>query len=223
MIRSLWAGARRFVGKDPVTSLWVGLGFGVFAVALVLSFVVDSAGAPSPSPSAVSTQSSGSSPSSDTRYPAPTTTVGPLELSVIPKEARARTDAGAAAFAEFYVSRINEAWTRPDPELLRPFGLPTCKSCASLTDLAEELQKSSYRYEEGPAEVLAKNPENSDPSRMFIQLSIRQNPEKIVDQSGKTIRQDKKKKFISQYEVVWRKNHWVIATIKQGPEVRGDS
>lgn len=132
----------------------------------------------------------------------------------VPKAARAHTFAGAQAFAEFYVEQINKAWTVPDPELLRPYGLPSCKSCANYVATAETMAGRHQRYREDVAEVTAGTwlPE-STPSVALVSLVYRQKPVPIVDTAGAVVHRSAALVASSEFQLRWQRGAWHVAGI----------
>lgn len=74
-----------------------------------------------------STASSSSSTSTASTPPSTGTTSGTatVDPASLPPEARKHTPEGAAAFVKYYFDQVNNAWTRPDAQLLPPLdGMP---------------------------------------------------------------------------------------------------
>jgi hypothetical protein len=154
----------------------------------------------------VSTKSTSSGSSS--------TTDGP-SLSV-PKAARQNTDAGAEAFARFYLEVVNRAWRLPDPNLLRPLALPTCRTCANLVATAEDLLKTKQHYA-GDAGLVGRSvvAPGTSTGRAVIELVYDQRATEIVDRSGKRIERVRSKKSQSQVTLQWRAPQgWRVSEIK---------
>lgn len=148
----------------------------------------------------------------------PSTTPGVLDdaaLARIPKAARAHTPAGAEAFARFYLDQVNKAWMAPDPDLIRPYALETCKTCANYVATAEWLGTKHLSYSSvpsalGPSGVL---PE-SDQHTILIQVVQQQLPVTLLRQDGSVEREVPKDASLLDLQVLWRLNAWRVASIK---------
>lgn len=133
----------------------------------------------------------------------------------VPQAARAHTFAGAQAFAEFYVGQINKAWTVPDPELLRPYGLPSCKSCANYVGNAAEFRTKGQRYAQAPLSVVAGTwlPESTS-SRAFVSIVWAQRSTRILAADGSKAEAVPPAKGVSQFELLWESPAWHVAAIR---------
>jgi hypothetical protein len=132
----------------------------------------------------------------------------------VPKAARAHTYAGAQAFAEFYLEQVNNAWTTPDPGILEPYGLSSCKTCEGFMRQAADMKALGQRYASKPATLAAGTwlPE-STPSLALISLVWKQEPAAIVDQTGSVVHKAAAMKAVSEYQLRWRGNGWKVAGI----------
>lgn len=72
------------------------------------------------------------------------------DLAIVPAAARAHTNQGAQAFAEFYLAQLNKAWSLPDPEAIRPYATASCKTCAAYVKTAESLRDAGEKYDRPP-------------------------------------------------------------------------
>jgi hypothetical protein len=134
----------------------------------------------------------------------------------VPQAARAHTFAGAQAFAEFYVGQINKAWTVPDPELLRPYGLPSCKSCAAYVDTAESLANTGRRYDGDPGKIRASAWQpDSRGADVQVRVVAEQCPRHIVDNRGRVTERTTQRQFELAFDVKWNRGTWRVGEIKQ--------
>lgn len=158
------------------------------------------------------------SASAPTASPASSATAKPsVEVDAwarVPKAARAHTFAGAQAFAEFYVEQINKAWTAPDPELLRPYGLPSCKSCANYVTTAESMRAQAQHFQSDVASVSAGAwfPESTD-SLALVSLVWRQKPVALVDATGAVVHRSPGLVASSEFQLRWQGDAWHVAGI----------
>jgi hypothetical protein len=134
----------------------------------------------------------------------------------IPTAARAHTPQGAEAFARFYLEQVNEAWMAPDPELIRPYALESCKTCANMVETAEWLLQQHYRYDGAPSDIGPSIPlPKSSQDRVFIDVSTNQLERKIVDEDGGVAEEVSFARSASQVEVRWLAESWQVREIKE--------
>jgi hypothetical protein len=134
----------------------------------------------------------------------------------VPPAARANTPAGAEAFARFYLELVNRAWSEPNPDLLRPYVLPTCKTCTRDLQTAEELRRLGHRYA-GPAAALGPSVVTpaSVPDRRTVQVVLKQLRQVIRDRHGKVVERVPAEKAVLEVTLRrQRSTEWRIATIK---------
>ncbi len=86
----------------------------------------------SPAPT-TATSSPTPTPSGTTTTPKPTTSVDPV-MAKIPAAARAETDAGAAAFAEFYFEQVNKRSGRGIPVVRSRSGRASLHMCEAFAE-----------------------------------------------------------------------------------------
>ncbi len=126
-----------------------------FGLAMVAALTACTSGDP-PSLSPPSNGHAGTAPPSTvTGGPAgsPSTGAGtPASWPELPAVARAHTPAGAEAFARYYFTARNYAWTRPDPTILTAISERGCKTCVNDVGFAAELQSRHQRYGGAPGE-----------------------------------------------------------------------
>lgn len=133
----------------------------------------------------------------------------------VPKPARQHTMAGAQAFAEFYLSQINEAWRLPDPAVLRPYGSGSCASCANYVRTATALQAKGQRYD-GPAgtvRALAWLPESTR-DQVYVSALTQQEARQILNQVGTVERSTAEAKVELKLQLAWREARWYVDEIK---------
>jgi hypothetical protein len=116
------------------------------AAALALSGCSDGAGAQtgptSSGPSTSATTSATASSSSTTSRPSSTAAVS------IPAAARAHTEEGAKAFAEFYLNTYSEAAVSADSAALAALSGKSCGGCRSLIDLIDGYRAKHQHVDE---------------------------------------------------------------------------
>ncbi len=156
------------------------------------------------------------SPSSASGTPSGSPTLDDGARARIPDAARAHTAKGAEAFARFYLEQVNKAWMAPDPELIRPYGLESCKTCANVVATAEWLVENGYRYDGapqaiGPSIVL---PESTH-ATVFVEVSTNQLARSILTADGRVADTIKFVYSASQLKLQWSEQGWLIREIKE--------
>lgn len=133
----------------------------------------------------------------------------------VPKAARVHTYAGAQAFAEFYLEQTNEAWSRPDWRTLVPLATSGCKSCSNYVETAKSLLAKHQHYDGDSVMVRSSAwlPE-SNGSTAYVSIVAVQLPARIVDSRGATVERVSQQNGISEFEVVWRTDRWLINAIR---------
>ena len=161
--------------------------------------------APTSVPARPSSTSSTVTPSASTSSPAAAT------RPAIPAAARAHTAAGAEAFARFYFSELNRAWTIPDPFALSGLSSPTCKTCTNFALTARSLQKDGFRYDGPPVSVgdSILLPE-SNKNRVALQFINVQEARSIVNSQGRVIEKLPRRSSLSQLEMIWSAQGWHV-------------
>jgi hypothetical protein len=133
----------------------------------------------------------------------------------IPKAARAHTPQGAEAFARFYLEQVNKAWMAPDPELIRPYALESCKTCANLVGSAEWLRDHNSRYDVAPTLLGASVvlPESTR-DHMLVRVVQAQQASRILDANGDVQRSFPGVRGESEVALNWQSGSWMVQYVK---------
>ena len=158
---------------------------------------------PTPSPT-----TSTASPS-----PSPTVTPSPSPSSSIPAAAQAKTEAGAKAFARFYVEQSALAWTTPDASLIEGLATARCATCDSLASTARDLEAKGHRYNTTPVKVAALTKFRGGGEEWVFDADLREQAVKVVDASGKVISESPAKRLKPAIAVIWREGRWWLDAI----------
>jgi hypothetical protein len=171
-------------------------------------------GATGPSDVATPASSASSSPSSSPSASA-TATLDDVARARIPAAARAHTPQGAEAFARFYLEQVNQAWMAPDPELIRPYALESCKTCANYIATAAWLVTDRLHYDGVPATLGASALlATSGADVVTIQVAQAQKPARILRQDGTVDQQLSADASLLDVRLDWRGESWLVATIQ---------
>jgi hypothetical protein len=128
--------------------------------------------APRPSSSATPT-SSAATTTTATKGPAP-----------IPSAARPKTKIGAANFVKFFYGQFNRSQTEPNPSLLKPLYLDSCKPCAAYNDGAQALTDNKQRYASPPFVVGDIVPDTLKGETATVIVEVAQQAAPVVDAQG---------------------------------------
>jgi hypothetical protein len=129
----------------------------------------------------------------------------------VPAAARAHTEAGAEAFARFFIDELNVAWTKPAAGKIAALSDPGCKACASLESTAGDLVAKGRHYVSNPLRVrTAASFEGAPKDRQFVRLILAQPGARVVDGSGVTVETDSKKEEGRTAVLLWQEGSWRI-------------
>ena len=185
--------------------------FGAGLAVLVLAVSACSGGDdPATSPSSTSTSSS-STPSTTSSSSAPSSsTAATIYPADLPADARKHSSEGAVAFANYYISQVNEAWSKPDATLLPPLSNPDCLSCADLQSTARDLVAKNNRYVSQPITIRSAKFVGNEQAQTHVRVLMTQNRVNVVDAQGQVVSTDAKKEFARTVGVTWEGNRWVL-------------
>lgn len=94
-----------------------------------------------------STSPTGSSTATSSASPSPSVSVS------LPSAARANTEAGAIAFAKFFVTEMDRAYVEADSEPLKPLFTKNCEDCQNVVDIIDKLEGSGTHQATSSATV----------------------------------------------------------------------
>lgn len=159
-----------------------------------------------------------SSPHSASASPTASATLDGAARARIPKAARAHTAQGAEAFARFYLEQVNQAWMVPDPELIRPYALQACKTCANYVATAEWLRRQDLRFGGPPSSLGASGvlPESKSDD-VIVQIVQVQQSAKLLHSDGSVEREVPRAASLLDVAVTWRADTWHAVSIKGEP------
>ncbi|MFL6161325.1 MAG: DUF6318 family protein [Jatrophihabitantaceae bacterium] len=153
----------------------------------------------SPSVASSSAGSLSASPSVSAAYPADVPLTGhnvrPGEKPPrYPANAAARTQAGANAFAEFFMRTLDWAYATTNPSYVRHYIGPTCGLCSGIATGITKTAASHHFYEGGrftvrPAIAAAIAPVKA-PADFCSLITLNVSAESVVDTTGKIINGD---------------------------------
>lgn len=155
-------------------------------------------------------------PKASTSSASPTASAGP-SAPVLPAAARAKTKAGAIAFAKHYVQLINHAQSTGDTAPLRAVEAATCPSCKQLRSTIEALYATGAKVAGGEWVIRGLTPiRNPASGGWFIGLSIAFGPQ-TVERPGTG--KDQKLaggKLPINMQLVWATESWKVEECTRG-------
>ncbi|MGO4603146.1 DUF6318 family protein [Terrabacter sp. 2YAF2] len=162
-------------------------------------------------PPASTTTSASPTTTTTTPVPSPTTSVDPV-IAKIPANARPETQAGAAAFSEFYFEQLNRSFKDASPELLEGLFESSCKICVDLHKSASELKAASQHHDGDTLKVTFSSATIFNSRQRQVLVKLDQFAVPIVDSHGKRVDTTKAGSgaFVA---VVTYKDHWVITDL----------
>jgi hypothetical protein len=103
----------------------------------------------------------------------------------------------------------------PDPELIRPYALESCKTCANYVETAEWLVGHAMRYARPPSTVGVSVvlPESSG-NQVFVELANNQEKSEIIEADGAVHREMPRVTGGATVEVRWSTDGWHVRAIK---------
>ena len=168
---------------------------------------------PDPSPSVSSGSPSSSASVSVTPSPSPSVTASGPE---IPAAAREQTEAGAIAFAEYFVEQVNIAWTEPRVGLVKSLSDAKCDFCSASEADAQLLVDNGQRYQTTPSELLEVEPIVGAPEgQQYLAIKLEQKSARIVDGSGAVVNSNKRQVADLYMALIWSDDRWSMLEIEK--------
>lgn len=165
---------------------------------------------PTPSaPSAVTTPPASTSPSASSSA---TATPNPTASVVVPAAARAHTEAGAIAFASFFMSEADRAFVVSDSSAIEALSGPSCEGCQDTIKGVAEQKAAGQRQVKPSLTVLATNPlPGGTADALDVQVQVRSDAVDIVDRTGKKVNSTEKGQGVYRVAAVWANDRWTAA------------
>ncbi|MDN5797820.1 MAG: DUF6318 family protein [Intrasporangium sp.] len=144
----------------------------------------------------------------------PTTSATPTKAddpvaAKIPKAARAKTQRGAEAFAAFYMTQVNRAFTRADPTQLEGLSRPGCNICRAFEEGAEDMKKEGVHHQGLSIEPTSATIQRYDEVAQSVLVWTTQHSVPVVNREGKQVRTTTGSKGIFLATLVYDKHWWV--------------
>ena len=124
---------------------------------------------------------------------------------------RAHTPAGAEAFVQVFVDRINAAYSTADATLIGAISEKGCLSCKSLQADVSSLAAKGQRYASDALTFKSAIAIGGAPKgQQHVRLFMTQNRIEVVDASGRVVRTDPAKPLKSTVGLIWEGSHWLV-------------
>lgn len=169
---------------------------------------------PSTSATPPPTSSTSQIPTTTTPIHATTTSSGPDFPKGVPEAAQKQTPEGAKAFAKYFVSIFNDAWTRPDPDLLRPLCLDRFEACGAYLKTAADLKAKGHRYDGDPLTASSFTVLARESSRTPVLMVGFQEKRNVVSQGGSIVLTDPRESLRIVYALSWNDRGWQVYSSK---------
>ena len=118
------------------------------------------------------------------------------------------TFAGAEAYVEDYLLRLNDAWTRPQPSLLDNRASKACGTCANFRGAAADLARKGQRHE-GPMLVVSSVSVVIWRHTVHVTADLRQPRHDIVDERGRSVESIKGGRAFLYVQLSFRGRWWI--------------
>ncbi|CAN7248869.1 DUF6318 family protein [Knoellia sp. LjRoot47] len=165
---------------------------------------------PSASPS-VTTPPASTSPSSS---PSATATPNPSASVVVPAAARAHTEAGAIAFATFFITEADRAFVTVDSGVVQALSAASCENCKVSVDAVAELKAAQERQVRPSLKIKATNPlPGATADQREVQVQTQDQAVDIVDRSGKVVDTTEAGQSVYRTRLAWVGSGWTMAEL----------
>jgi hypothetical protein len=123
------------------------------------------------------------------------------------------TPDGSVAFAEFFMTQVNIAFTEAKPEALNGFFSASCKACREFQSGAQELKRDGLHHQ-GPSLVAtgANSNEYTDKARN-VAILVTQNSVPVMDSKGRILRRTKAGSGTLLATLTFN-GHWVVSNLQ---------
>lgn len=185
------------------------------AVALILTGCSGGGGkgAKSSTTTSTSTTSTTSTTSPPTSKPSPSTSTGNWPAGT-PAAAKAHTDAGAAAFALYYLRTVNRLGKNPRTGVLPAFSEPTCNTCANFSQTQTDLVRQRHHFT-CEQFIQLRITSSAQSVSGYTTLTTRQPVCKEVDSTGQTVKTNPSYPETSLAVLgTWKTGRWLISKIQ---------
>ncbi|MFC7488312.1 DUF6318 family protein [Knoellia sp. CPCC 206453] len=176
------------------------------ATAVTLLLAGCNGGDKDPTPTATASASSTASTTS-TSSPSPTSTTS-VQL---PAAARAQTDAGAVAFARFYILEVDRAYVTLDNSAITAYAQRSCTNCQTAANTVEAA-KSDGQRQPRPSFTITGAQTQPFPDRTVVDVYVDVADVPSVNAKGETVSPGEPGKDSFRVDLVWE-NGWKVKAV----------
>lgn len=185
------------------------------AAALAVTSCSDGADAEPTPTSAGSTSTSSSSSSTSPTSSSGSATSSSTATVNVPAAARAHTEEGAQAFAEFYYAVLSDSQFRADSSQLRDLATPECVSCQAFAQKADAMKERGQHVNWRSLKV---KQSQVTPAKVkdgyVVDVLAEDRPSKVIAKDGTVVSTSKGSKLAFRTSVVWRTDGWKVSDSK---------
>lgn len=119
----------------------------------------------------------------------PTATVAPTAVPiVVPADARAHTQFGAAAFVRLFFTELDKAYQAGRPFSLDGLAEPNCKTCRDFSNVAQEMSDAGQRFADPTYTDITSEAPPIENGRTEVQVSFLAPKRRQLDANGNVIK-----------------------------------
>lgn len=168
-----------------------------------------------PTPTSATTTSATTTepPDSTTETSSPEATGAPT----LPPEATEDTEAGAEAFALYYIETLNEAYLDPSGSDLLSLQTVDCETCESINLDLDELARDGLRYSEAPFIVIDSFGTSLGTTQAVFTVELDAQPISVVDSDGVTRTAYEPPSPLLAQLTLSMQDHWMVESLVIGP------
>ncbi len=148
-----------------------------------------------------------------TTTPTPTATVDPVTAK-IPAPARIESVDGSVAFTQFFIGRVNDAFTQGDSSFLDGLFTNSCKACQEFADGADKLKQDGLHHLGVSLKASGASSNQYTAKNRSVAVQVIQNSVPVVDKAGRTVRRTKAGDGTLLATLEYRGSGWVVVNLQ---------
>lgn len=129
----------------------------------------------------------------------------------VPAAARAHTEEGAKAFAEFYTLEMDRATVTADSTQLRALTLATCAACKGVIEVVDDYRSRGAHQEASSVVVDLAQVRSFAKSEAVVDVLVQDKPHSVVNKTGETISTSAGARISFRHTVNWTNGAWAVA------------
>lgn len=133
----------------------------------------------------------------------------------IPKAARPNTQAGAEAFAKFFMEQVAQMWIEADPSVIDGLFGTSCASCLNFVEGAKEYRKKGIHHERAAFDVTDSLMNRLTDEGSWVAVRLTQHAVPVVDERGTKVDDTEPGRGELILELHFAE-HWQVIKISRG-------